>query len=280
MAEITAAMVKTLRERTGVGMSKCKKALDEAAGDIEKAIDILRKAGAASAVKKSERATNEGLIAYHEGIETISLVEVNAETDFVVKNEKFREFVDHLAELSAKEKPSSVEDLSALKLNGETVEEVRASLIQSIGENIVIKRVKTFEKKTDTSYGLYKHMTGKIVTFVEITGSNKAEVIARDVAMHVAADAPEYLTADDVPSEIIEKEKEIARTQLQNKPAEMMDKILVGKVKSFCDQVCLVGQKFVKDPSMTVEKYVQSQGKSLGADLKISQFLRWEVGGQ
>lgn len=278
MSQVTAEMVKTLRQRTGVGMAKCKKALDESGGDIEKAIELLRKAGAASAVKKSERATNEGLVAYHETVDAIGFVEVNAETDFVVKNEKFIAFVDNLAKLAAEHDESSVEEFSKLPLDSESVEETRVALIQSIGENIQINRICHLKKVEGASYGLYKHLTGKIFTLVELTGSNKAEAIARDVAMHAAAEAPEYLNETDVPKEIIEKEKEIAKEQLKNKPDNIIDKILVGKIKAFTDQVCLKGQKFVKDPSMNVEKFVATKGKELGAELEITRFYRWQVG--
>lgn len=279
MSQVTAEMVKTLRERTGVGMSKCKKALDEAGGDIDKAIEILRKAGVASAVKKSERATNEGLIGFAEGDKGISLVEVNAETDFVVKNEKFIEFVNTLADLALKNHTKTLDELLALKLGIETVEETRVSLVQSIGENIQVRRVKVFEKEANTSYGLYRHSTGKILTLAVVKGSDKVQVLAKDIAMHIAADAPDYLNAEDIPEAVIEKEKEIAATQIKNKPPEIIEKILVGKIKAFSDQVCLTGQKFVKDPSVSVQQHVEAEAKTLGTKLEISEFLRWEVGG-
>lgn len=279
MSNITAEMVKSLRERTGVGMAKCKQALDEANGDIEKAIDILRKAGAASAVKKSDRATNEGLIGYRENDQALTFVEIDAETDFVVKNDKFLAFMDDLLELSLSHQVSSIDQLLNEKLNsGETVEQTRVSLVQSIGENIQVKRVHFEKKEPETSYGLYRHLTGKILSLAVIKGSNRAETLAKDIAMHIAAEAPEYLTSDEIPQDIIEKEKEIARSQIKNKPENIIDKILEGKMKAFYDQVCLVGQKFVKDSSVTVAAHVEREGKALGKPLELVRFVRWEVG--
>lgn len=279
MAIVTAEMVKTLRERTGVGMAKCKQALDEAQGDMEKAIEILRKAGAASAVKKSDRATNEGLVAYMESDQAISFVEVNAETDFVVKNDKFIHFVDAITSLALKHHIDSLDELLATKLSdGETVDQARVALIQSIGENIQIKRVHSLNKAANTSYGIYKHLTGKILTLAVLKGSDKVQNLARDIAMHIAAESPEYLNSDEISQDIIEKEKEIARSQIKNKPEDIVEKILVGKIKAFYDQVCLLDQKFVKDPNISVKDHVDNAGKLLGVKLEVSQFLRWEVG--
>jgi elongation factor Ts len=279
-AQITSEMIKTLRERTGVGMAKCKQALEAAAGDMEKAIDILRKEGAASAVKKSARETNEGIIGAKEDASGVVLMEVNAETDFVVKNEKFSTFVDALVSEALSSKPSSVEALlSKSSKNGHTFEENRVELIQTIGENIQVKRMKVIPKRANCSYGLYRHMGGKIITLVEIAGSSHFDALAKDVAMHVAADAPEYLNAAEIPEDVIAREKEIAMSQLKNKPADMVEKILVGKIKAYADQVCLVGQKFIKDNSVSVEQHVACEGKKSGAHLVITKFLRWEVGG-
>lgn len=277
--KITADMVKQLRERTGVGMSKCKEALDEAGGDLDKAIEILRKAGAASAVKKSARETNEGLICFKESDDTIAYVEVNAETDFVVKNERFISFVETLTEAVLSTKPDSLETLMAEKSeSGRSYEENRVELVQAIGENIQVRRFVAFDKAKNSSYGLYLHLGGKIACFVEIKGSSDVQELAKDVAMHVAADAPDYLKESDIPSDVIEKEKEIAREQIKNKPADIVEKILVGKIKAFADQVCLLGQKFIKDTSVTVEQHVKAVGKQMGADLEVVRFLRWEVG--
>jgi len=278
--EVTSDMIKKLRERTGVGMAKCKQALDAAHGDMEKAIDILRKEGAASAVKKSTRETNEGIVGAQENSKAVALVEVNAETDFVVKNEKFQDFVQHLVQDALKAEPASLEKfLQQKSSSGRSHEETRIELVQSIGENIQIKRLKVWKKQPNASYGLYIHLGGKIVTLVEITGSASVGVLARDVAMHVAAEAPEYLKPEEIPEAALAREKDIAMSQLQGKPAAMVDKILAGKLKAYGDQVCLVGQKYVKNPSLTVEAHVAAEGKKIGATLVIARFLRWEVGG-
>lgn len=278
--EVTSDMIKKLRERTGVGMSKCKQALDAASGDMEKAIDILRKEGAASAVKKSSRETNEGLIGAKENDKAIVLLEVNAETDFVVKNEKFVAFVELLVQDALEQKPASLEAfLSQTSKGGQTHEEMRIELIQAIGENIQIRRLKVLPKSANCSYGLYIHLGGKITTFVEIAGSASMGVLAKDIAMHIAADSPEYLKPSEIPEDVIAREKDIAMSQLKGKPEAMIEKILAGKIKAYGDQVCLIGQKYIKDTSLSVEQHVAAEGKKVGATLEITKFLRWEVGG-
>ena len=279
-AEITSEMIKNLRERTGVGMAKCKQALEAAAGDMEKAIDILRKEGAASAVKKSTRETNEGIIGSKDDEKKIVVMEVNAETDFVVKNEKFAHFVDILLTEALKLDPHSLHEfMEKASKGGKTHEELRIELIQAIGENIQVKRMHIMHKRPHCSYAVYRHLGGKIVTVVELEGSEKCEAAARDVAMHVAADSPEYLKADEIPQDVIAREKEIASSQIKNKPADMVEKIIAGKIKAFADSVCLVGQKFIKDNSVTVEQFVAAEGKKVDARVHVSRFLRWEVGG-
>lgn len=278
--EVTSDMIKKLRERTGVGMAKCKQALDTANGDMEKAIDILRKEGAASAVKKSVRETNEGVVGAQENSKALALVEVNTETDFVVKNEKFQAFVQEMVKDALEGEPSSLESFLAQKSkDGRSHEEMRIELVQSIGENIQIKRLKIWKKEQNASYGIYVHLGGKIVTVVEIAGSGSVAALAKDVAMHVAAEAPEYLKPEEIPEAVLAREKDIAMSQLEGKPAAMVDKILAGKLKAYGDQVCLIGQKYVKNPSVTVEAHVASEGKKIGANLVIKGFLRWEVGG-
>ena len=281
MTNITAQSVKQLRDRSGVGMCNFKDALLEAYVDIEKAAEILRKKGLASAVKKEGRETKEGTLAVFETDKDIALLEVNAETDFVAKNEKFQKFTKDLAEQIAKTKPTSVEEF--LKENYEidpslTIDEYRNLLIQSIGENIQIARLEIIHKKDGSSYGIYSHMGGKIVTIVEISGSAKEEKFARDLAMHVAADAPDYLKADDIPEAVKRKEEEIARVQIKGKPENIIEKILIGKIKAFAEGVCLLNQKYVKDPSLSVGKVVQNRSKEINANLKLTCFWRWKVG--
>lgn len=278
---ITPKMVKELRERTGVGMGKCKDALVKAGGNMNEAIDILRKAGMASAVKKEGRETKEGMIGHAETDKAYAVVEINAETDFVIKNDSFQEFVANICETAASTLPNSIEEFAAAKCKhdaSKTVEEYRASLVLSLGENIQIKRLHIFHKDANHSVGIYSHMGGKIVSVVEIEGSNKADGIAREISMHIAAEAPEYLTETEIPKDIIAKEEEIARSQMEGKPANVIDKIIQGKLKSFYDQNCLLRQKFVKDPNMTIQQYVDSEAKKMGTTLAVKQFTRWQIG--
>ena len=282
MAEITAELIKTLRERTGIGVGKCKEALEQAHGDIELAIENLRKAGLASAVKKEGRATNEGIIKYTITPHNVALVEVNAETDFVVKNERFQEFVQNLADEVAKTMPANVEDFRAQKFSKDkelTIDEYRATLVQALGENIQIRRIELFPKSGDRSIGLYSHSGGKLVTLVEIEGSNKFEDLAKDISMHIAAESPEYLSADEVPERVREHEKEIARAQIKNKPANIIEKIVDGKLQAYFAQSCLLNQNFVKDTSKTISQLVEEEGKKANAKIRIKQFLRWAIGG-
>jgi len=279
--QITATMIKELRERTGVGMGKCKEALEEAKGDMELAIANLRKAGMASAVKKESRTANEGMISVFENKDRVAIVEVSAETDFVVKNERFQEFLKNIAEEIAKTNPASLEAFLKQKSSKEpslTIDELRATIVQAIGENIQIKRFIVIPKVSDKSIGTYSHQGGKIVTLVEITGSNGEEALAKDIAMHVAAAAPEYLSAEKVPESIIASEKDIAAGQMQGKPANMMEKIIEGKLKAYYDQVCLVNQKYIKNDQLTIEELVKQHGKANGKTLIVSNFIRWNVG--
>lgn len=281
MAEVTAAMIKELRERTGVGMGKCKEALEEANGDMELAIANLRKAGMASAVKKEGREAKEGMIGVAESGSTVALAEINAETDFVAKNDRFKQFVEAIANDLATTNPTSLDAFLQQKSSAEptlTIDQYRATIIQTIGENIQIKRVLTFQKSPELSIGVYSHLGGKIVTVVEITGSGDEEALAKDIAMHVAAASPDYLSPDKVPQEIIESEKEIAKGQIQGKPANVIDKIVEGKVNAFYDASCLTRQKYIKDDSITVSELVNKRAKETGKPLALTRFIRWTVG--
>lgn len=278
---ITAAQIKELRDRTGVGMGKCKEALEEAKGDIELAITNLRKAGMASAVKKEGRATNEGMVGFAVSPSAVAIVEVNAETDFVVRNDRFKEFVDHIAHEAMATLAGSLQSFLEQKYSKEpslTIDQLRAVVIQAIGENIVLRRLVTFKKEPNRSYGLYSHLGGKMLTFVEITGSDQEEALAKEIAMHIAAAAPEYLSAANVPEDVVAKEKEIARSQMAGKPEAMIEKILEGKVKAFFDTVCLENQKYIKDDSLTITDLVNKRAKEVGKNLKVTNFLRWTVG--
>ncbi len=270
-----------LRKRTGVGMSKCKDALTEAGGDMEEAIHILRKKGMASAVKKGGRETNEGVVGIAEDSDAAYLVEVNVETDFVLQNDRFKEFLKNICADALVAKPSSVDDFLKQKHSKNpalTIDEYRAETVHSLGENIQIKRVLDFKKSGDESLGIYSHMGGKIVCAVRIKGAGDQEALARDVAMHVAAEAPDFLKPEEVPADVLAKEEEIARSQIQGKPPEIMDKIVQGKLKAFYEQACLLNQKFVKDSSSTVADYVAAEGKKAGKTLEVVEFVRWQIG--
>lgn len=272
--EITAKLVMALRNRTGIGMTKCKEALVEAKGDIELAIQNLRKAGIASAVKKSDREANEGKVVAAEDDSTLLLLEINAETDFVVKNDKFVAFAAEIAQEALSGGADSLDALLAQSYSKDsslTIDQFRAVTVQSLGENLVIRRLLRLSKEKGHSYGLYSHMGGKIISLVVIEGAEDRADLAREVAMHVAAANPEYLDAAAVPASIKEQEEEIARTQLKGKPDHILPKILEGKMRAYYEQNCLVNQPFIKDTSVKVADFV-------GKDLKVVAFYRWAVG--
>jgi elongation factor Ts len=259
MTKVTPDMVKELRERTGVGMGKCKEALDQAHGDMEKAIDLLRKSGMASAVKKEGRETKEGIVVTAESKDTIALVEINAETDFVVQNDRFKQFVQDIAQQAAATKPASLEAFLEQKYSKDpslTLDQHRAIVMQSLGENIRIRRLQIFPKSSSHSLAIYSHMGGKIVTLVELDGG----------------------AGQEVPADVKAREEEIARGQVAGKPAAIMDKIVEGKLKAFYDQVCLLRQKFVKDNAITIAELVAKEGQRLGKPLAVRRFVRWQIG--
>ncbi|MES2345189.1 MAG: translation elongation factor Ts [Chlamydiota bacterium] len=279
--KVTAEMVKELRERTGVGMGKCKEALDQAGGNMETAIDLLRKAGMASAVKKEGRETKEGLIGVGESNQAITLLELNAETDFVVQNEKFRQFLKDISQDAADSQPANVQTFSQQNFSKDpsvTIEEARSLVIQGLGENIQIKRIHNVPKKPNLSIGTYSHMGGKIVALVELEGAAGCESLARDIAMHIAAEAPEYLCPEEIPADVKAREEEIGRAQVQGKPENVIEKIVAGKLKAFYDQVCLLSQKYIKDNSLTIAALLESESKKLGKPLTLRKFIRWQVG--
>jgi elongation factor Ts len=281
MGEITAKMIKDLRERTGVGMSKCKKALTEAGGDMETAINNLRKAGMTSAVKKEGREAKEGKIAFLENESAIALVEINAETDFVVQNEKFEQFAHELCQQILDKNPASLEDFKQEPYEKDpslTIEQCRNLMVQSFGENVVIRRIKRINKEKDSSIGIYNHMNGKVVCGVVLEGHSGLEEFARQLGMHVAAEDPQYLSVHEVPKEIEEREKEIAKEQVKGKPENIMEKIVEGKYKAYCDQVCLYSQKYIRDNTLTIQQVVEQKAKEIKKSLKIHSFFRWQVG--
>ncbi len=277
---ITSTQIKELRERTGVGMSKCKDALEEAQGDMEAAIAILRKAGMASAVKKQGRETKEGQVCFRENESVLVIAEINAETDFVVKNDRFQEFCKNVMDELVATRPQSLASFLEQKYSKDpalTIDQYRSLIIQTIGENIQISRLCVWAKSKEQSIGIYSHLGGKILTCVELSAP-KEEAFAKEIAMHCAAASPEYLAPQDVPQELIEKEREIARGQVQGKPAQIIDKIVDGKLNAYFDTVCLTKQKFIKDTAKSIETVVSERSSAIGAPLQIIRFLRWMVG--
>lgn len=272
---ITAEQVKELREKTGAGMMDCKKVLTETNGDEEKAIELLRERGIAKAAKKSDRIAAEGLVTtYITADHKVGVVvEVNAETDFVAKNEEFKTFVADVAKQIADKKPSTVEELLAqtsIVETDKTVQEVLTNKIATIGENMSIRRFERFE-----SNGLvesYIHGEGKIGVLVELEGGDST--LAKDVCMQIAAARPEYLDRDAVPADRVAHEMEILKAQAMNegKPEAVAEKIVQGRLGKFYGEICLIEQDFVKDPDQKVGKLVESKGA------KIVRFARFEKG--
>ena len=257
MAEITAGMVKELRELTGLGMMECKKALEEAGGDIRKAEELLRIKSGAKASKAAARVAAEGAIGAYlsPDAKSASMVEVNCETDFVAKNPDFAGFARSLAELVAKEKPADVAALSGLKLGGETVESFRQKLVQKIGENITVRRFERIE--SDARLAQYIHGV-KIGVTVDYEGPDS---VGKDVAMHIAFAKPQFLSRDQVAQDVIARERTIleARAKESGKPAEIVAKMVEGGINKFLAEITLLGQPFVKDDKQTVEKMLAAQ---------------------
>ncbi|MBN8802693.1 MAG: translation elongation factor Ts [Lysobacteraceae bacterium SCN 69-123] len=261
MAEITASLVKELRERTGAGMMECKKALAENNGDIDAAAEALRKSGAAKADKKADRVTAEGRIGVALNGGKAVLVEVNSETDFVANDVNFKAFVDAVAAAALASGASDIESLKSAKLaTGETVEESRTTAIQKLGENIQIRRLAKVDG--NNTVGAYVHSNGKIGVLVDLAGGN-AE-LANGLAMHVAAMNPPHNKAADVPAEFVAKEKEIELAKMSEKdkakPAEILEKIISGKINKIISEVTLYGQNYVLDSDKTVEQAVKAAG--------------------
>ncbi|WP_332690266.1 translation elongation factor Ts [Halalkalibacter lacteus] len=271
---VTASMVKELREKTGAGMMDCKKALTETNGDMEKAIDFLREKGIANAAKKADRVAAEGLaLVKSEGNKAV-IVEVNSETDFVAKNENFQKLVGDLASHLISNAPASVEvALEQPFADGQTVQEYINASIAKIGEKISLRRFEIVEKEDGDAFGEYLHMGGRIGVLAVVSGSSDAE-LAKDVAMHVAAINPTYVSRDEVSQEEVEREREVLTQQALNegKPANIVEKMVEGRLSKYFEQVCLLDQPFVKDGDQKVGKYVQGKGAA------VKSFIRYEVG--
>ena len=282
MANFTAADVKKLREITGSGMVDCKKALAETDGDFDKAIEILRIKGAKDVGKRAERTAAEGLIA----VSGNTMVEVNSETDFVAKNDKFVDFTKSLAKVVADENPADVEALMACKMGDGTVDDALKALILVIKENIKVRRFARYEGHC----AAYVHGGGthgvivKFETSDDVAAKPEFAAFGKDIAMQVAAANPSYLNESDVPEDVLAKEKEIVLAQMANdpktanKPDAIKEKMAIGKLGKFYKEACLVDQAFIKDGGMDVKKYVADTAKALGGDIKIASFTHFTKG--
>lgn len=273
MAQITASLVKELRERTGAGMMDCKKALTQTDGDIDAAIDYLRENGIAKAAKKADRIAAEGLSYIEVKGNKAVILEINSETDFVAKNEKFVALVKNVAEAILAAEPATLEEALQVEAQGETVEAVINEGIATIGEKLSLRRFEVVTKSDADAFGAYSHMGGRIGVLTLVEGSTDEEA-AKDVAMHIAALAPKYLDESEVPADVLEHEKKVLTEQALNegKPANIVEKMIVGRINKFLEEITVVNQKFVKDDSFTVEKFLASKGG------KLAKFVRYEVG--
>ena len=269
---ISASMVKELREATGAGMLDCKKALEASNGNMDDAVTWLREKGIAKAAKKASRIAAEGLaVAKVDGNKAV-IVEVNSETDFVAKNEEFKNLVNIIADTILKAGDvKSVDEANKLTYEGKTIEELVVDKTATIGEKLSFRRFEVLEKDNDQVFGTYSHMGGKIVSLVVLSKDNE---LAKDIAMQIAAMRPLYLDRTEVPAEVLEKEKTILKEQAENEgmDASKIEMVVNGRINKYYEEVCLVDQGFIKENKMKVSKYVESK------DSKIIKFVRYEVG--
>ncbi|WP_182199185.1 translation elongation factor Ts [Paraliobacillus salinarum] len=272
---VTAKMVKELREKTGAGMMDCKKALTETNGDMEQAIDYLREKGISKAAKKADRIAAEGSAYVAVDGNQAVLLEMNCETDFVTKNDQFKELLADLGSHLLSQKPADVEEALQQSLNGdgETLESFINSKIAKIGEKLSLRRFTIFEKTDADAFGAYIHMGGNIGVVTVVEGTTD-EAFAKDIAMHIAAVNPRYVSRDAVNAEEVEKEREVLKTQALNegKPENIVEKMVEGRLGKFFEEICLLEQSFVKDPDQKVKKLVADKGAT------VKGFVRYEVG--
>ena len=273
MAQITAKLVKELRDKTGAGMMDCKKALQATDGDIDAAIDYLREQGIASAGKKADRIATEGLVEIAINGNDAAIVEVNAETDFVARNDQFQNLVKKIAEHIVATKPVDLEELNNSEIDGQTVDELMKSAIATIGENMNIRRFQVESKTDNDAFGEYKHMGGTIGVLTVVEGSTDEEV-AKDVAMHAAALNPKYTSADEVSQEELDQEREVLRNQALNegKPENIVDKMVEGRMRKYLEEIVITSQPFVKDSDKTVGEFLKGNGATL------KTFVRYGLG--
>jgi len=283
MPEITPQMVKTLREKTGAGMADCKKALVDANGDMNEAIEILRKKGAASAAKRADRVASEGIIATRlsEDRKLAAIVEVNCETDFVARNAEFESYVNKVADALLGNEINNVDELMKIQVNGDSIEGIHNEILAKFGEKIDIRR---FERiKTEGSIATYNHAGNKLAVVIEVSAPNlndTAFALLRDIAMQIAAMNPQFIDRNDVDQATLAKEKEIYVQQAidSGKPADIADRIATGKLEKFYQEQCLVEQAFVKDANITVGDVVKEISNIVGSEVKILSFRRYLLG--
>ncbi|HBP2861316.1 TPA: translation elongation factor Ts [Staphylococcus aureus] len=274
MATISAKLVKELREKTGAGMMDCKKTLTETDGDIDKAIDYLREKGIAKAAKKADRIAAEGLVHVETKGNDAVIVEINSETDFVARNEGFQELVKEIANQVLDTKAETVEALMETTLpNGKSVDERIKEAISTIGEKLSVRRFAIRTKTDNDAFGAYLHMGGRIGVLTVVEGSTDEEA-ARDVAMHIAAINPKYVSSEQVSEEEINHEREVLKQQALNegKPENIVEKMVEGRLRKYLQEICAVDQDFVKNPDVTVEAFLKTKGG------KLVDFVRYEVG--
>ncbi|RYL95316.1 elongation factor Ts [Sporolactobacillus sp. THM7-4] len=274
MADISAKLVKELRDRTGAGIMDCKRALTETDGNIEKAIDVLREKGVAKAAKKSGRIAAEGLADILINGNKAVVLEVNSETDFVAKNAEFKQLIRTLGEHLLKNEPASVDEALGQKIEatGETITDYINAAIAKIGEKISLRRFTVLHRNDNEHFGAYLHMGGRIASLTKLSGGD--EETAKDIAMHVAAIKPRYLSENDIPSEEVAHEKEVLTQEAlgEGKPANIVEKMVAGRLNKFFKEICLVDQPFVKDGDVTVRNYLKTK------NAEVTAFVRYEVG--
>lgn len=289
---ITASMVKELREMTGVGMLECKKALTETDGDMEKAVEYLREKGLAASAKKAGRIASEGLVDIYvsDDKKTAAIVEVNSETDFVAKNQTFKDYVANVAKQAAASSAANMDEFFEEKWSLDeafTVKEALSQQVAVIGENLNIRRFEKYVREVAGSLVSYVHGGGRIGVLIELACEKEAaelEELGKNVAMQIAALNPKFIAVDNVPAEFIEKEKEILTQQAKNdpknasKPDNIIEKMITGRLHKEMKEICLVEQPYVKDGDMTVKQYIDSVAKVVGAPITISRYVRFETG--
>ncbi len=270
--DVSASLVKELREKSGAGMMDCKKALAECNGDIDSAMDYLREKGIAKAEKKGSRIAAEGLANIYVNKNKAVILEVNSETDFVSKNEEFTTMIDTIGNAILNSNVTTLEDALTVSLNDGTINDLIVAKTAKIGEKLSLRRIEVVEKKDDEVFGSYLHMGGKIAVLTLLKGAN--EEVAKDVAMQSAAMKPSYVFISDVPEDVLNREKEVLKEQSMNegKPADIAEKMVEGRIKKFYKEICLAEQAFIKDNDISVNTYVTNNGG------EIIKMVRYEVG--